>query len=508
MLPEPPFTQATSAEFELATIIKKQLLPFPNPSQSHRPPAAAPPFRHGDGDQRKRRRLEEDDECLDRISRLPDGVLGDIISLLPTKDGARTQVISSRWRPLSRSAPLNLDLHDRLGGKPIPISEIPRILSAHGAPVRRFSVPLYRLRQPGRDGSAVTYPALDDLQEIDLEFESRFPDEKSTLQPLPASVHRFSSTLRVASFAGCGFPDGNASTFHLPLLKQLTVSHVKISESSLHALLAGCPVLQSLLLSCNHGCSRLRIVSHTLRSIGVNSGYTTCRLQQLILEDTPCLERLLLFSDAYYIMDISVISAPKLNILGPLSNQLHRLDFGTVVFQSGITPYKLHGDGAQFVKVLTLVYGHLSLDAVINFVKCFPYLEKLYLETICPGEKNVWCRKYRNLVGTLDIHVKKIVLLNYPCNKSHVNFARFFVLNAQVLDSMIFEIQNGNMLSNGWIERQHVLLSTQSRASTGARFDFVYYDSRPGPLGYVRDDIAHDLSTADPFERFRDWLMQ
>ena len=139
-------------------------------------------------------------------------------------------------------------------------------------------------------------------------------------------------------------PDGNATALHFPLLKQLSLLHVTISESSLHALLAGCPVLQSLLLSFNSGCRRLRIVSRSLRSIGVHPAWGDCRLQQLILEDAPSLERLLYFSSGVSrAMDISVISAPKLDTLGPLDDDFPRLDFGATVFQVYLCPrFHLH----------------------------------------------------------------------------------------------------------------------------------------------------------------------
>ena len=123
----------------------------------------------------------------------------------------------------------------------------------------------------------------------------------------------------------------------------------------------------------------------------------------------------------------------------------------------------------------------------------------LLLQTVFPGEKNVWCLKYQNLIGALDIRLKKIVLLGYRGNKSHVNFAKFFVLNARVLESMVFEKEG--MISNEWTEKQHSLLQTKNRASRGAQFDFVYHHCRPGWAGI---ELAHDLSTDNPFVRFHD----
>jgi hypothetical protein len=282
----------------------------------------------------KKRRLqeeegeeEEEDLVGDRISHLPDGVLGDIVSFLPTKDGARTQILSSRWRPIWRSAAaLNIESPDPARGTLL--SAISGILSAHrGAGARRFSV--HDRCLPSTTASLdgwLRSRALDGLRELEIHFDHGPLRWGPPPPPLPASaLRRFSSTLAVASFGSCVFPDlrnsncnGDAGALRLPLLKQLSLVNVRISESSLHALLAACPALQSLLLLGSPSCfDRVRIVSPSLRSIGVGSSWTEMelKLQQLVIEDAPCLERLL-FSNELETMDISVISAPRLAVLG------------------------------------------------------------------------------------------------------------------------------------------------------------------------------------------------
>ncbi|CAL5008922.1 unnamed protein product [Urochloa decumbens] len=366
--------------------------------------------------ERRRRRLGQEgevEELVDRISHLPDGILGDIVSLLPSKDGARTQVLSSRWRPIWRSAPLNLDLIGLdFTGKRLNAVNVSRILSAHQGPGRRFCTealycdPVY--------GSVtlnkwLQSSAVDKLQELKFHYDISYRDPPS---PLPASVDRFSSTLRAASI-------GAASPLQLPLLKQLSLLDAWISETSLYALLAGCPALQSLLLNDIMGCSRVQIVSPNLRSIGLRHGFRNTDLEELVIHDAPCLERLICL-ERYCGMKttVSVISAPKLHVFASLYSY-RTGEAGSIIFQFGSTVFQRCGILSltmvvRSVKALALTQRDLCLDMVINFLKCFPCLEKLYIKTTGgSGEKNTWCRKYKNLIGTIEIRLKEIVLATH-----------------------------------------------------------------------------------------------
>ena len=74
---------------------------------------------------------------LDLISSLPDDMLRVIISLLPIKYGARTIVLSRRWRPLWKSSPLDLiDTHELCHGYRKSLDAFSKILGSHLGPTK------------------------------------------------------------------------------------------------------------------------------------------------------------------------------------------------------------------------------------------------------------------------------------------------------------------------------------------------------------------------------------
>ncbi|CAL5079723.1 unnamed protein product [Urochloa decumbens] len=428
------------------------------------------------------------DPNTDLISLLPDGVLGDIISLLPTADGARTQAISRRWRPLWRSAPLNLAT--RGGGGSVDEAAVTLILAAHGGPARHFAVS--NLSLAGLDGW-LRSPALDGLRELGVSYSAA----ASPKPAMPPSALRFSPTLRVARLGCCHFPDAVAAgQVHSPHLQHLTLRLVTVSEHSMHAMLAGCPALNSLVLKHSYGFRRLRINSQSLNCFAVHYNGHPDRtgeimLQELILENSPCLERLIHggpFGD--FGMRVSIISAPKLKVLGRLTDGIGGLELGGTVFQ-GLNLIRM-ATTMRSLKQLALFNNALSLDVIINFMRCFPCLEKLYIRTHKWGMENAWADKPLDRMECLELHLKRVVLGFYLGNKPHVDVASFFLLNARVLELMKLVVETNRVYNRKWTEKQCKQLQLENRASSIAQTEFVTFRCFSCPK-----DI-HELS--EPFE--------
>ncbi|XP_044983898.1 putative F-box/FBD/LRR-repeat protein At5g56810 [Hordeum vulgare subsp. vulgare] len=429
----------------------------------------------------------------DFISHLPDDVLGAVVSLLPTKDGARTQLLSRRWRPLwlSSAAPLNLLIDRRFcaaGDARKHIAFVSRILADHPGPARRFS--LRQAFPPAQTDRWLRAGSLARLQDLEIDYTKAHGNGRHLLPP---SALCFAPTLRAAKFGSCDFPELTAPPLKFPRLKQLTLCRVSISEDSLHGMLSGCIALESLSLDRNIGIGRLCISSPTVRRFSFSphrdkQGIVTC--QELLVQEVPCLERLILHDSHIGPATIRITGAPKLELLGLLSHGISTLKPGTTVLQKTIdVSLKTI---MRKVKILVVDSIGPNLDAIVGLLKCFPYLEKLYVISH-PQEDMNNVPKYDPLdpIECLELHLKKVVLKNYDGNRGQViHFAQFFVLNAKVLKEM--EIGVVNRCNSKWMRFQRKRLQVENRASRDAHIE-LKWDTK-------KSFKYHGFSEADPFD--------
>ncbi|XP_047078833.1 F-box/FBD/LRR-repeat protein At3g26920-like [Lolium rigidum] len=435
-------------------------------------PAAAKPKRESHGTTPMRAQsCGRDDTDVDLISRLADDTLGTIISLLPTKDGGRTQALSRRWRHLWRSSPLNLEVHTRpqdFQRSAVAPSAVSKIISQHPGPARRLS--LTSLRAGDLSERWFRSRALANLQELNIAYEHQGSASAPTGKighPLPLSALRSASTLLALKVSNCDFPDENAPPMtSFPLLTRLSLHHVSIPGDVFHGLLSGCLALESLTISEVRSAGALRVCAPALRSIGLQLS-SVRTMTELVIEDAPCLQRLLLpYCRVDDCLTIRVIEAPKLEILGMFSADSSNLQ----VFK-GLSPAS-STNSIRTIKCLALRCSNQRLNAILDVLRWLPCLEKLYVSFLDFHLRQTDKHEYDPLhpIECLQTNLKKVVLKLYSGYEQQVDFARFFVLNAQV----------------------------ESRASPDAQFEFratCFY------IDYHLSKHIHDLSASDPFRQ-------
>ncbi|KAI4979205.1 hypothetical protein ZWY2020_015958 [Hordeum vulgare] len=402
-----------------------------------------------DGTARKRAR--NGDCCVnsgDLISSLADALLGTIISFLPTKDGGRTQMLSRRWRHLWRSAPLNLEVITCLPARvfdryAVPTSAVSKIISQHHpGPAQRFFFPGIRAGDHTEVESWFNSPALANLQELDIGYDYEHlvvARNTKTKYRLPQSAFRAAPTLLVAKIRDCGFPDAIAPSFNFPLLKELSLHHVSFSGTRSTA------------------CSRAAM---PWRAYG-------CSMFMLQL--------------------VASVFARQL---------LEALAF---VITPGMSPVS-SANLIRTVKVLALKCSALQLDTVLDVLRWFPCLEKLYVSF-----HEYYQTTYKKFepqddplhpIECLETHLKKVMLTLYLGYEKQVHLARFFVLDAKVLNKIEFLVWTD--YNDELVAHQHRLLQVENRASRDAEFEFrnsLFFIDK-----HVEDHI-HDLSVADPFRQ-------
>ncbi|KAK1660716.1 hypothetical protein QYE76_048875 [Lolium multiflorum] len=308
---------------------------------------------------------------------------------------------------------------------------------------------------------------------------------------LPSSVLLCASALVVAKISYYDFPKEVTHLPTFPLLKKLSLCCVYIAGDAFHGLLSGCHVLESLYLERLNDRGSFQISSETLTSVGL----CNCFLVQgeLIIKYAPRLERLLLPRPGRGAYNLRVISAPKLEILGLLSPCISQLEIANIFFKS-LAPASLNNT-MRTVKILALEFSVADLDATIGVLRCFPCIEKLYVNFMkwlnIPVNKHV---HPTDPVKCPEINLKELVLSNYKGSEQDFCFAKFFVLNAQVLKKIrlgVIDKISMELLA----DHQYRLLEVGTSASPDVQVEFVA--STVGH-NYMSLD-AHDLSIADPF---------
>jgi hypothetical protein len=166
---------------------------------------------------------------------------------------------------------------------------------------------------------------------LHISFEQDYTHASEKRFPLPPSVLLCASTVVLVGISFCDFPKEIPPWVSFPLLKELYLRCVSISEDVFHGVLSSCPVLESLYLQSTGDVGCFRISSPTLRSLGLCKCFSI--QGELIIEDAPCLERLILPQPGEGGDTIRVIRAPKLQILGRLSGRISEIEIANLVFK-------------------------------------------------------------------------------------------------------------------------------------------------------------------------------
>ncbi|KAJ1284156.1 hypothetical protein BS78_03G183300 [Paspalum vaginatum] len=420
-----------------------------------------------------------DGEDEDRIGRLPDAICRNIISRLPTKDAARTAVLSSRWRHLWVSTSLVLD--DGAGG--LAPAAAAAALASHPGPVR--SARLASSQDPEAVASVFASLAAKGVEDLLVVVNGSWPVEWR----VPSDVLGCAS-LGHLWIGLCQFPDTSGVAPALLSLHELGIVHSCAQDRDLHAVIPRCPELETLALVLTQDYpSFLHIWSGSLRGVVIWKS----KLREVHLDDVPNLDRLLVEPIADAATHIKIIKAPKLRTLGYFDVGLHQLKIGNTVIklETKVKPNAM----VRTLRTLALkvqfgVEDQVKLMPIL--LKCFPCLETLYITSV-PSEAPVSAdREFWDQVGFTECvysHIKKLVLEAVRGEDSELAFLNFVMGRAQILEDLLVLVDDS-------CSRDVVLgrLSSEGCVSADARVVVERQDSTV--WGF---QSAMDLFQSDPF---------
>jgi hypothetical protein len=242
-------------------------------------------------------------------------------------------VLSTRWRSVWAATPLLVDdahlkatNESREMSAMCAVRAVSRCVAAHPGPIRAvritrtsFDEQEYALQR------LVASLAAKNVQDLIL-FNRPVPFD----MPLPDDILSCASLTRLYLGIWCWpFPDTTAHPPAFPNLQELGLFRTIIDDKEVDALLAQCPKLKIFSFAMAFNCpSRLRVKSRSLRVVVE----WRCSFVEVIIDDAPCLERLL-FESSGDRRPVKIVHAPRLEVLGFLDLQLHTLEIGGIAIR-------------------------------------------------------------------------------------------------------------------------------------------------------------------------------
>ncbi|KAK6134332.1 hypothetical protein DH2020_011793 [Rehmannia glutinosa] len=349
------------------------------------------------------KRLKQNPPSVDRLSRLPDAVLCQILSFLPTKLSVATSILAKRWRFLWTHVPtLDFDGENH--------NIINRVIMLHKVQgLTTFRLCYMDKCDDYEFETWITTAIARNVQNLDIGLNYQFM--------LPRCLFTCKTLVNLTLFNCVGIPSSGAVS--LPSLKKLHLYFVRYQvDEAIPHLLSGCPVLDELIIE--------GIVDKDLLQDGVSKHISAEMLTSLIEAD--------IYFD-YYKNDGE--SDDYFQSVVKFIDSLRNVKYLKLSSGMELEPGGDFGGPESIRRFDNLTKLELAIDWLFltRFLKSADNLEVLIISEVDGYLRYNWM-KPKQVPTCLLSHLRMVRIDQFWCTKYEFKLVRYLLKNSKVLKRM------------------------------------------------------------------------